>query len=64
MGFSQCVRMPTHIEGRLIDHVYSFSPGVNQNYEVDQQAQYFTDHDLLYIRQIESGNFVFISLFN
>ena len=62
MRFIQHVKFPTHIEGRLIDHVYSFSPGTNQNYDVKQQAQYFTDHDLLHIRQVETGNLVFTHL--
>ena len=57
--FVQHVKFPTHIEGRLIDHFYSFSPGTNRDYDVKQQAQYFTDHDLIDIRQAEKGKLVF-----
>ena len=54
MGFVQHVKNPSHIEGRLIDHAYSFSPTLKANYEVKQQAQYFTDHDLIQIRKCPS----------
>ena len=47
MGFRQLVKHPTHIDGRLIDPVFSFSPGIEVIYEVKQQAQYYTDHDMI-----------------
>ena len=45
MGFVQMVTNPTHVEGRMIDLVFSNS----FDYEVQQQAQYFTDHDQLQV---------------
>ena len=50
LGFSQLVKKPTHSQGRLIDHVHFFSPGRRTTCEVEQQGQYFTDHDLLKVR--------------
>ena len=47
MGFKQIVEFPTHIEGRLIDLVFIYSPDPNISYEVQQKAQYYTDHDLI-----------------
>ena len=54
-GFKQKVRAPTHIEGRLIDHVYVFTPDskYDPGVEVEQQSPYFTDHDLLFVRQVK-----------
>ena len=49
MGFHQLVKHPTHIEGRMIDLVFFFSPDSSISYTVRQQAQYFTDHDLLHV---------------
>ena len=49
LGFKQLVQYPTHTEGRLIDLVFVFSPDQNTSYEVLQQAQYYTDHDLIQV---------------
>ena len=49
MGFQQLVKHPTHIEGRLIDLVFFFSPDPSACYDVQQQAQWFTDHDLIQV---------------
>ena len=50
LGFEQKVEFPTHIEGRLIDHVYFFSPTTEERHmKVKQQSPYFTDHDILYV---------------
>ena len=49
LGFQQLVKHPTHIEGRLIDLVFFFSPDSSDCYEVKQQAQWFTDHDLIQV---------------
>ena len=49
MKFQQLVPKATHIEGRLIDLIFT---NVNvENWTVSQQAQYFTDHDLLIINE-------------
>ena len=55
-GFKQLVKHPTHIEGRLIDLVFIFSMDPGVNYEALQQAQYFTDHDMIEVfRGIKYG---------
>ena len=46
--FQQSVEYPNHIEGRLIDLV--FSNDGNLKFKVYQKAEYFTDHDILEIR--------------
>ena len=53
LGFKQLVEKPTHIEGRLIDCVFIACPNNEIIYTVTQQAQYFTDHDLI---KINKGN--------
>ena len=50
LDFEQLVKNSTHIDGGLIDLVFVFSPDQLVTYEIDQQAQYFTDHDLLCVR--------------
>ena len=54
LGFQQKVLAPTHMGGRLLDHVYIFTPDSEDNpgVEVEQQSVYFTDHDLLFVRQV------------
>ena len=49
IGFKQIVKNPTHMEGRLIDLVFFRSQDTGIAYEVKQQAQYYTDHDLIEI---------------
>ena len=51
LNFRQQVKMPTHVQGRLIDHIYFFSPRLDRapDLEVLQFGQYFTDHDLLVV---------------
>ena len=47
LGFQQLVEFPTHMEGHLLDLVFSFSTdGLTAN-KVSQQSQFFTDHDLI-----------------
>ena len=50
-GFKQKVKKSTHLEGRLIDHVYIFCPMNSQEKEVEvvQQVPYFTDHDIIFV---------------
>ena len=50
LDFKQLVMYPTHIEGRLIDLVFHFSPQSLDLYDVKQQSPYFTDHDVLYVQ--------------
>ena len=49
MEFQQLVKQPTHIAGRLIDLVFFRSSDPDICYKVKQQAQFFTDHDLLQV---------------
>ena len=46
-GFKQIVKHPTHMEGRLIDLVFTNNLDLDITYQVQQQAQFFTDHDLI-----------------
>ena len=49
-GFCQLVKSPTHVDGRLIDHVYQFTPNqATRKMKVDQQSPYYTDHDIIWI---------------
>jgi exonuclease III len=41
-NFKQVVKYPTHIRGRLIDHVYH---NLNNELIVNQYTPYYTDHD-------------------
>ena len=50
LGFLQLVKNPTHINGGLIDLVFVLCSNLHITYEVIQQAQYYTDHDILSIR--------------
>ena len=51
-GFKQQVKFPTHTAGRQIDHVYYFSPSEDTpSLEVEQVGQFFTDHDMLIVKQ-------------
>ena len=43
--FKQLVQNATHIKGRLIDLVFTNS--VEEDIQVSQNGQYFSDHDLL-----------------
>ena len=55
-GFKQVISQPTHIEGRTIDHVYTFfPPGDTSKVKTSAHCfgQYFTDHDLLYVSQVK-----------
>ena len=59
MGFQQLVKHRTHIEGRLIDLVFFFSPDSSICFKVKQQAQYFTDHDLIRVIRGNITNILF-----
>ena len=59
-GFKQIVKNPTHIEGRLIDLVFINDLGPDITYQVNQQAQFFTDHDLI---EIKKGSDILIALY-
>ena len=49
-GFCQLVKSPTHVDGRLIDHVYHYTPEhANKEMNVEQQSPYYTDHDIIWI---------------
>ena len=53
LNFTQLVNNPTHIHGRIIDHVHFLSPNSSKSLYIKQHAQYFSDHDLIEIREIE-----------
>ena len=44
-GFTQLVNEPTHIRGRLIDHVYWLDKTRNYDVEVERYSAYYSDHD-------------------
>ena len=62
LGFRQEVMQPTQLEGRVIDHVYSYAPDgkLVSPVKVHHKSPYFTDHDLLFIEQ--ARNFYYHSL--
>ena len=45
--FKQLVKHATHVEGRLLDCVFLFSPDKIHSYDVKQQSPHFTDHDMI-----------------
>ena len=49
LHFEQLLKKPTHIDGGMIDLIFVLCSG-DLPYEIIQQAQYFTDHDILSIR--------------
>ena len=53
LGFEQKVEHATHLAGRLIDHIYIFSP-CNQKkiVKIQQQSPYFSDHDILSVIEV------------
>ena len=61
LGFKQLVKHPTHSEGRLIDHAFYYCPEGYICYEALQQAQYYTDHDLLKI--VKGNSFVCVTIY-
>ena len=48
-GYHQIVKSPTSLHGRLIDVAFLSPSDSNVHYEARQQAQFFTDHDLIEI---------------
>ena len=57
LGFCQLVKHPTHIEGGMIDLVFLLSSNPNTAHEVRQQAQFFTDHDVVEV--LRGKNIIF-----
>ena len=45
IGFHQLVQEPTHIQGRLIDHAYSFDPQKKLKLYFERYSPYYSDHD-------------------
>ena len=45
IGFQQLVQEPTHIQGRLIDHAYSFDPQKKLKIYLERYSPYYSDHD-------------------
>ena len=53
LGFEQMVKFPTHIAGRMIDHVHFHSSNVEAlMIKVQQKSPYFSDHDLLLVSEV------------
>ena len=46
-GFSQQIQKATYDDGTLIDHVYVNEPMNNLGIFTEQEAAYFTDHDIV-----------------
>ena len=46
-GFSQQIQKATYDDGTLIDHVYVNEPMIDQGIFTEQEAAYFTDHDIV-----------------
>jgi endonuclease/exonuclease/phosphatase (EEP) superfamily protein YafD len=42
-GFTQMIKKATHIDGNLIDHIYTNIKQI----EVEQASKYYSDHDAL-----------------
>ena len=59
-GFKQLIQHPTHTEGRTIDLVFIFSPNTLSVFSVDQQAPYFTDHDILKVKKLSQVNIPYV----
>ena len=66
-GFKQLVMRPTHMEGRLIDHIYHYHPThglYKDSFSVDQVSPYFSDHDILTVVQVVNLNdYLILSLY-
>ena len=50
-GFYQLVNSPTHIKRRKIDLIFTNSETEDENFKVTQQSPFFSDHDVIAIRQ-------------
>ena len=59
-GFHQLVHEPTHIRGRLIDHVYWLDKTGDYNIELERYTAYYSDHDglCICISNITRGNII------
>ena len=49
LGFKQIVEEPTHIYGRIIDHVYILNPKRGAELIIERYSPYYSDHDGLCI---------------
>ena len=59
LGFEQKVEHATHIGGRLIDHIYIFSPNRHEILvKVQQQSPYFSDHDILSVTKVSNFSII------
>ena len=45
LGFNQLVQEPTHVRGRIIDHVYFLDPIKKFKISLERYSPYYTDHD-------------------
>ena len=50
LGFQQAIKLPTHIQGGLIDHCYVSTDVNSENFTINQKSVYFTDHDIIELR--------------
>ena len=53
-GLQSLVKYSTHLEGRQIDHIFSYSPeeSMDSKISVHQSSPYFTDHDMFFITKV------------
>ena len=49
MGFKQYMQDPTHIQGRVIDHVYFLDLRHEKEVVVERYSPYYSDHDAMCI---------------
>ena len=49
LGFKQMIEEPTHIYGRIIDHVYILDPKGSTELIIERYSPYYSDHDGLCI---------------
>lgn len=47
-GYTLLVKLPTTVQGTLLDHVYYRSPWPSSNVVVKVQDTYYSDHDTVY----------------
>ena len=47
VGFNQLVDRPSHIEGRLLDHLYFRQPKNMYTISIETVAKYYSDHDAI-----------------
>ena len=55
LGFSQLVHEPTHIRGRILDHMYILDSREQMTVAIERYSPYYTDHDAICISITEKA---------